>query len=213
MTAGITAGCLPSLKPLLTSLLNALAYLNPSRRNSAPAQPPEQRDRRFPDFIVLSKPKHTYARHENWGADHSTLKLNLPLDLANDLELGPPQLPVWQDAHCRTTHRRMPSNLSGFTKLSAPPSNFSLRDISTLLSRARTRSRGTLDIDNDLGNFRSGYAVSITSGESGRDNDDVRTIWCVGSEEDCGWKDEELGMGIMRTTTTEVLVENVDGWC
>jgi hypothetical protein len=208
MTIRITAACLLSLKSLLTALLTALSNLIPLRRNSdtsnphsthhAP-QPNAHSDHSHNAFLTLPTfnhtfipPKHAYLRRFH---DHESC-----LDF--DLETPPPRTQTHSQMHSRTT--------SDVTNFSVPFDRTATGEMP--ISKSRKGSRGLVDMDEEVRVWRSGYAVSVTSGD-GQEEDDrmVRTVRTVASDDESvmRWGEpvaEEGCGGIMRTTTMEITI-------
>lgn len=199
MTIGIIAACLPTLKPLLNTLSTFFSNLNPSRRASATAKhgrptyspPPSPYPPSYstPTFLSLPRPQPTRFH------DHTS-------DLDFDL-FGTPA----PRAH---THSRNPSALTTLSNFT----NFTMRfdgELSRPMSRARTGSKGLSELGEEMKGFKSGYAVSITSGsgETCDGSEDCETIPRVASvEESMGGlpnviNDESTG-GILKTTEIKI---------
>jgi hypothetical protein len=224
MTVGIIAACLPSLKPLLSAITNALSNLKPSRENfttghhspskaSSHHHAPTERHG-FPDFsnFTFPRPKTAYIRHHH---HHSSKSIGLKTyhdpssNVTFEIYDRPPRIPRTWSQHTRT-----PSGFSGVTNFSQPfDMSFYDIDISPA-PRSRTASRGLSELESEIGKFSSGYAVSVTSGEvdsavSG--GEDAKTIRGVVCDEDSVWGmrvgEEGKDMGrILRTTTTDVTI-------
>ncbi|KAF2119141.1 hypothetical protein BDV96DRAFT_569096 [Lophiotrema nucula] len=190
MIARIVAACLASLKALFESFLLAITGVMPSRQCSTCEQ------------AFQSCKKNRRRCHALWPfTRHHKVDF-----ITHDPELALPSPPFH---HTWPRHARNYSNLSS---LSINGSVFNFDDLSRPIARTGAQSRVVLDQPHIQG-FRSGhdsYAVSITSGELSYE--DTKSIRKVESHDDSSWsgmgvKEEGgLGTGIVRTTTTEVVI-------
>ncbi|KAF2688718.1 hypothetical protein K458DRAFT_151587 [Lentithecium fluviatile CBS 122367] len=177
---GIMAACLPSLKPLLTTISNLFSNLI-SRQSAEPCKPepptntappsPYAASYSTPTFLSLPRPRPTRFH------DHTS-------DLDFDLYDSP--------THRSRTHSRNPSNLtmlSNFTTFTTP-------HVESEGTPPRAYSKGLTELGEDMRGFKNGYAVSITSG-SGETCE--RSEEFIGGVEDGASAVAVVG-GIIRTT-------------
>jgi hypothetical protein len=196
MSTGITAACLPTLKPLLTTIstfFSDLTSTRPSQDSSKPEQIIESRPPSLyamsygtPTFLSLPRPKPTRFH------DHAS-------DLDFDLYESP--------THRSRAHSRNPSNLTVFSNFTMLTTAHGEGEV----LRPRTCSKGLTELGEDMRGFKSGYAVSVTSGsgETCEGSEEGRTIKRMGSEQDVGNGEDSASAvavvgGIMRTTEVRV---------
>jgi hypothetical protein len=196
MTAGITAACLPTLKPLFTTISTFFTDLTSRRQSPDPSKHEHVIDSRpsspyamsysTPTFLSLPRPKPTRFH------DHTS---DLDFDLYN--------MPTQRSR----THSRNPSNLTMFSNFTIPTA---LGEGDGIM-RPRTCSKGLVELGEDMRGFKSGYAVSVTSGsgETCEGSVESKTVKRVGSEEDVtSGGDREHGVAVVGgiTKTMEVKV-------
>jgi hypothetical protein len=196
MSAGIAAACLPTLKPLLTTISNFFSDLTLTRR---------RHDSSKPEQIIESRPPSPYAM------SYSTPTfLSLPRpkptrfhDHTSDLDFDLYELPI----HRSFTHNHNHSNLTVFSNFTTLTMGHGEGEV----MRPRACSKGLTELGEEMRGFKSGYAVSVTSrgGETCEGSEEGKTVKRVGSEEDVGNGDDGSSVvaiigGILRTTEVRV---------
>lgn len=199
MATGMIAACLPALKPLLTTVQTFFSNITFPPLPHAPAEPTDRSEPSSPQpqqstFFSLRNFSLTRPKPACFPTRYYDHGSGLDFDL--------------ETPRSRTrTHSRHPSNLTAFsnftnTHLAAPFED------ERPASRARTCSKGLSDMDDDATDLRTGYAVSITSGETPYDGgEDAKSIRRVASSAESSVDEESSGAasgGIMKTTEVRI---------
>jgi hypothetical protein len=200
-----TSNCLPTLKPLLTYLLTLISTVpskflrrHPSTNTSPKSSTSSFHSPTTSHFPFSRAPKAIFRAHKPRKTSLLRRYHDPDSDLDVDMEAPPPRISrTW------APQTRSSSALLGFANFSWP---FSEEEGLRSNSLHWTTSRSAL-VD---GEGQSEYAVSVWSGEGwtergGLDDGNMRLVSRVASEGDVG-KQHGMGMGIVRTMTTEVTI-------